>query len=62
MPADMPITYPYNASVRLPGSFRARIAAAAAAAEIDRAEWLRRAIRSALESAERQARRQAAAS
>ena len=52
-----PNIYPYNASVRLPGSFRQRIDAAAAAAETDRSEWMRRAIRHALESAERQARR-----
>lgn len=53
--------YPERANVPLRAGYLARIDAAAAAAETDRMEWLRQAIRRALESAERQARRQRAA-
>lgn len=60
MPADTSDTYPYNIAVRCPESFRDRITAAAAKVETDRAEWLRRAIRTALETSERQSRRQRA--
>ena len=54
-------TYPERAHVPLRAGYLARIDAAAADAETDRMEWLRQAIRRALESAERTARRRKAA-
>ena len=49
--------YPVSVRVRVLPEWPARIDAAARAAELTRAEWLRRTLRRALENAERAQRR-----
>lgn len=55
------VYYPESVSVRTPEGWPARVRAAAEAAEIDPGQFLREAIRRALETAERAERRRKAA-